>query len=256
MCGRYFLQRDPADLARYYETSDGSPTPNAAPSWNMAPTQDGLVLRRHPETGERRLDALRWGLVPRWAKDAKDGARLINARADGVAEKPSFREAFRRRRCIVPADGFYEWLTPKEAEARTRSKDPKQPFAVALASGEPMSLAGLWEGWKDPEGNWLRTYSIITTEANPKQAPLHHRMPVILGRGDWAAWLGEEEASEGRLLGLLKPCPPEWLACWPVSKRANKVSENDAALIRRDPSVVAPAGLDDPSPYEARLDAA
>ncbi|WP_043833963.1 SOS response-associated peptidase [Muricoccus aerilatus] len=253
MCGRYFLQRDPARLARYYDTPDGSPTPNAAARWNMAPTQDGVVLRRNPETGERRLDLLRWGLVPRWAKDARDGARLINARSDGVAEKPSFREAFRRRRCIVPADGFYEWLTPKEAEAKTRSKDPKQPFAVALTSGEPMSFAGLWEGWQDPEGNWLRTYSIITTEANPKQAPLHHRMPVILPREDWAAWLGEEEAPAERLLGMLRPCPPEWLACWPVSKRVNKVSEDDEALIRRDAGVAAPPGLDDPSPYESGL---
>ena len=249
MCGRYFLQRDPARLARYYDTPDGSPTPNAAARWNMAPTQDGVVLRRNPETGERRLDLLRWGLVPRWAKDARDGARLINARADGVAEKPSFRDAFRRRRCIVPADGFYEWLSPKEAEAKTRSKDPKQPFAVALAGGEPMSFAGLCEGWKDPEGNWLRTYSIITTEANPKQAPLHHRMPVLLPHEDWGAWLGEEPAEPGALLDLLRPCPPEWLACWPVSKRANKVAENDAALIGRDPSVQAPPGLDDPSPY-------
>ena len=248
MCGRYFLQRDPAGLRQYYDVAPSGPTPNAAPTWNMAPTQDGMVVRRHPESGERRLDLLRWGLVPRWAKDARDGARLINARADGVAEKPSFREAFRKRRCLVPADGFYEWLSPKEAGAK--AKDPKQPFAVALASGEPMTLAGLWEGWKDPEGNWLRTYSIITTEANPKQAPLHHRMPVVLAREDWGAWLGEEEVPEEALQGLLRPCPPEWLACWPVSKRANKVAENDAALILRDPAVAAPPGLDDPSPYE------
>ncbi|SHI82452.1 Putative SOS response-associated peptidase YedK [Roseomonas rosea] len=245
MCGRYFLQRDATSLGRYFEVPEASPMPNFAPSWNMAPTQDGVVLRRNPESGARQLGLLRWGLVPHWAKDAKDGARLINARADGVAEKPSFRDAFARRRCIVPADGFYEWLSPKEAKPR----DPKQPFAVALASGEPMGFAGLWEGWKDPEGNWLRTYSIITTEANPKQAPLHHRMPVILPRQTWAAWLGEEEAGPEDLQDLLRPCPPEWLACWPVEKRVNKVSENGAALILPDRSVVAPAGLDDPSPY-------
>ncbi|MFC7734502.1 SOS response-associated peptidase [Roseomonas sp. GCM10028921] len=249
MCGRYFLERDATGLARYYGLPAGTPLPNFAPNWNMAPTQDGVVLRRHPESGERRIDLLRWGLVPHWAKDARDGARLINARADGVAEKPSFRDAFHKRRCIVPADGFYEWLSPKEAAEKTRSRDPKQPFAVALASGEPMSFAGLWEGWKDPEGNWLRTYSIITTEANPKQAPLHHRMPVILPREAWGAWLGEDPAELGALLDLLRPCPPEWLACWPVSKRANKVAENDAALIERESSVQAPPGLDDPSPY-------
>ena len=116
--------------------------------------------------------------------------------------------------------------------------------------GEPMTFAGIWEGWKDPDGNWLRTYSIITTEANDKQRPLHHRMPVILPREAWGVWLGEDPADVPDLLGLLRPCPPEWLACWPVSKRVNKVGENDEALIRRDPSVQAPPGLDDFSPYE------
>ncbi|WP_338663218.1 SOS response-associated peptidase [Pararoseomonas sp. SCSIO 73927] len=250
MCGRYFLQRDPAKLETYFEVPETSARPNFAPNWNMAPTQDGVVLRRNPETGQRQMDLLRWGLVPRWAKDAKDGARLINARAEGVAEKPSFRDALAKRRCLVPADGFYEWLSPKEAGAKG-TRDPKQPFAVALASGEPMALAGIWEGWKDPEGHWLRTYSIITTEANPKQAPLHHRMPVILPREAWPAWLGEREAPPEELLGMLRPCPPEWLACWPVDRRANKVSENDAGLIVRDPSLPAPPGLDDPSPYAA-----
>jgi putative SOS response-associated peptidase YedK len=248
MCGRYFLQRDPAGLANYYGTPATNPMPNFAPNWNMAPTQNGVVLRRNPQTGHRQLDLLRWGLVPHWAKDAKDGARLINARADGVAQKSSFREAFAKRRCLVPADGFYEWLSPKEA----RPRDPKQPFAVALASGEPMTFAGIWEGWKDSDGSWLRTYSIITTEANPKQAPLHHRMPVILPREAWPAWLGEAEVEAEELLDLLRPCPPEWLACWPVSKRANKVAENDADLIRPDPAVDATAGLNDPSPYEPR----
>ena len=249
MCGRYFLQRDPAGLRDYFGVPETNALPNFAPNWNMAPTQDGVVLRRNPETGDRQMDLLRWGLVPRWAKDAKGGARLMNARADGVAEKPSFRDAFAKRRCLVPADGFYEWLSPKEAEGTARTKDPKQPSAVALASGEPMALAGIWEGWKDPEGHWLRTYSIITTEANPKQAPLHHRMPVILPREAWPAWLGERETPVEELQELLRPCPPDWLACWPVSKRANKVAENDAGLIVRDASVPAPPGLDDPSPY-------
>ncbi|WP_426956950.1 SOS response-associated peptidase [Muricoccus radiodurans] len=249
MCGRYFAQRDPDRLAEYYRLNRTErPLPNFAPNWNVAPTQDGPVIRRNPESGERQLDLLRWGLVPHWAKDSKDGARLINARADGVAEKPSFREAFRKRRCLVPADGFYEWLSPAEA----RSKDPKQPFAVALKNGDPMTFAGLWENWKDPDGNWLRTYSIVTTDAAPKQQPLHHRMPVILPREAWPAWLGEEPAEAEALKALLRPCPDEWLAAWPVSKRVNKVSENDASLILRDPTANAPPGLDDPSPYEPR----
>ena len=241
MCGRYFLQRDPAALADYYETQ-GVP-PNQPATWNRAPTQDALVVRRNPQDGTRHLGVLRWGLVPRWAKDTTGAAKLMNARAEGVAEKPSFREAFIKRRCLVPADGFYEWRQEGER---------KQPYAVALASGEPMTLAGLWEGWQQPDGNWLRTFTIITTEANAKQALVHHRMPAILPPELWPAWLGEEEATQEELLDFLQPCPPEELACWPVSTRVGKFSENDAGLIARDPTANPPPELNDPSPYEPR----
>ncbi len=244
MCGRYFLQRDPAGLVDYFGTANA--TPNHAPSWNVAPTQDSLVVRRNPENGARSLDGLRWGLVPRWARDESGGARLINARADGVASKPSFRDAFARRRCLVPADGFYEW--------RQEGPGPKQPYAVALRDGEPMALAGLWEGWKRPDGGWLRTYAIVTTEANPKMSALHQRMPVILGRDDWNAWLGEREANDEALMALLRPCPDDWLRAWPVDKRVNRVGENDAAVLRRAPDAVPPEGLDDP-PAELARDA-
>jgi putative SOS response-associated peptidase YedK len=238
MCGRYFPPRGTAAVARYFETVN--PLPNLAPSWNRAPTQDGLVVRRHPETGARHLDALRWGLVPRWAKDPSVGSRMINARSESLAEKPAFRDAFARRRCIVTADGFYEWRTEGKA---------KQPFAVAMADGSPMPLAGLWEGWRAPDGTVLRTYTIVTGEANAKLSALHHRMPVILPRAAWPLWLGEEEADEGALLDLLRPCPPEWLAAWPVSPRVNRVAENDAALLGRDPlAAPPPPGLDDPPP--------
>ncbi|MFT8245272.1 SOS response-associated peptidase [Roseomonas sp. BN140053] len=235
MCGRYILQREPHVLANHFETTNA--IPNYAPNYNVAPTQDGLVVRRHPESGARSLDQLRWGLVPRWAKDASGGARLINARADGVADKPSFRDAFTRRRCLVPADGFFEW--------RQEEPGPKQPYAIALRSGEPMALAGLWEGWKQPDGTWLRTYSIITTDANQRMSALHHRMPVILPREHWPAWLGEAEAGRDDLLGLLRPCPEDWLAVWPVDKRVNRVAENDPSLLARAPR---PPGddLDDP----------
>lgn len=241
MCGRYFLQREPHELASYYEAV--AAVPNHPPSWNVAPTQDALALRRHPETGERHLGVLRWGLVPRWARDASGAAKLMNARSEGIAEKPSFRDAFQRRRCIIPADGFYEW---RQEGSR------KQPYAVALRSGEPMSLAGLWEGWKQPDGEWLRTFTIVTTEANAKQALVHHRMPVILPREAWAAWLGEEPAEPDGLLALLRPCPAEILASWPVGARVGRFSENDAALIARDPSAHPPPELDDPSPYAPR----
>ena len=237
MCGRYFQQRGPAELARYFETVNA--LPNLAASWNRAPTQDALVVRRHPETGQRHLDPVRWGLVPRWAKDASGAAKMINARSESIAEKPAFREAFRKRRCLVTADGFYEW----QVAGKT-----KQPYAVALADGAPMALAGLWEGWRSPEGEILRTCTIVTTEANEKLAPLHHRMPVILPRATWPAWLGEAPAEPEELLALLRPCPPDMVAAWPVSPRVNKVAENDAGLLVRDPLAMPPPGLDDPPP--------
>ncbi|MBD0275287.1 MAG: SOS response-associated peptidase [Acetobacteraceae bacterium] len=237
MCGRYFQQRGPASLAAYFEAAN--PLPNLAPNWNRAPTQDGLVLRRHPETGARHLDALRWGLVPRWAKDPSVGSRMINARSESIAEKPAFREAFAKRRCLVAADGFYEWRAEGKA---------KQPFAVALADGSPMALAGLWEGWRGPDGEVMRTFTVVTGEANAKLAAMHHRMPVILPREVWPAWLGEAEAGEAELRDLLRPCPPEWLAVWPVSARVNKVTENGRGLLERDPSARPPPELDDPTP--------
>lgn len=237
MCGRFFLQRDPAGLARYFETSN--PLPNLRPSWNIAPTQDSAVVRRHPETGARHLDLLRWGLVPRWAKDASGGARMMNARAESVGEKPAFRDAFRRRRCLVPMDGFYEW---RQEAAR------KQPYAVAMADGSPMAAAGLWEGWQQPDGGWLRTFTVITTDANAKQALVHDRMPALLARDDFDLWL--DPASEPVAVhALLRPCPAEWLACWPVPARVGRVAENDAGLIARDPDARPPPELDDRPVY-------
>lgn len=243
MCGRYFLQRGPASIATHFETV--SPLPNFPATWNLAPTQDGLVVRRHPETGARHLDALRWGLVPRWAKDPSIGARMINARAESLAEKPAFRDAFRKRRCLVPADGFYEW------HREGPGSSPKQPYAVALGSGEPMALAGLWEGWRAPDGTVLRSFTIVTTEAGARLAALHPRMPAILPREAWPLWLGEEGApgdEASALHDLLRPCPDEWLAVWPVSARVNRVAQNDAGLLARDPSAHPLPGLDDPPP--------
>ena len=238
MCGRYFLQRSPAELAQYFATVN--PTPNHPASWNIAVTQDSLVVRRHPLSGARHLDALRWGLVPRWAQDAKGAAKLMNARADTLAEKPSFRDAFAKRRCILPMDGFFEW--------RKHEDGTKQAYAVALSTGDPMAVAGLWEGWKQPDGIWLKTFTIITTEANEKQALVHHRMPVILPPAVWDAWLGAEPARPEALQELLLPCPAEDLFIWPVESRVGKVAENDAKLLRRDAAALPPPDLDDRPP--------
>ena len=232
MCGRYFQARGSGDIARYFGTTNA--VPNLIPSFNKAPTQDGLVVRRHPQSGALHLDVLRWGLVPRWAKDATGGARMMNARGETVAEKPAFRDAFAKRRCLVPMDGFYEWRTEGKA---------KQPFACALKSGDPMACAGLWEGWQQPDGDWLRTYSIVTCAAAGRQALLHDRMPVILPREAWDDWLAGDDPT-----ALLKPAEDSRLAFWPVDARVGRVKEDDAGLIERDPLAVAPATLDDPPP--------
>ncbi|MDW8313723.1 MAG: SOS response-associated peptidase [Rhodovarius sp.] len=235
MCGRYFLQREPAELARHFAVA--GPLPNYAPSWNIAPTQAAPVLRRHPQTGARHLDLLSWGLVPHWAKDASGAARLINARAESLAAKPSFRDAFARRRCLVPMDGFYEW--------QRRPGGGKQPFAVALCSGEPMAVAGLWEGWRQPDGAWLRSFAIVTTASEGRQARIHERMPAILPRQDWAVWLGE---APGDPASVLRPYPSERLAIWPIHPRVGRVEENDPALLQRADAQVPPE-LDDAPVY-------
>ncbi|MBR0657569.1 SOS response-associated peptidase [Plastoroseomonas arctica] len=232
MCGRYLLQRAPGALQRYFQAVN--PTPNHPPSWNIAPTQVSLVVRRHPQSGERHLDALRWGLVPRWAKDITGAARLMNARSEGIAQKPSFREAFADRRCLVPMDGFYEWR---------KQGAGKQAYAAALRSGEPMAMAGLWEGWKQPDGTWLRTYTIITTTANAKLSLVHERMPVILPPETWEEWLSGA-ADEA----VLRPYPAEGIAIWPVDNRVGRFAENDAALPAKIGAPDTPAELDDEPP--------
>lgn len=236
MCGRYFQARSSGEMARYFRTANA--VPNLPPSFNKAPREEGLVIRRHPETGARHLDVLRWGLVPHWAKDALGAARLINARAESVADKPAFRDAFAKRRCLVPMDGFYEWR---------KQGGTKQPFACALRSGEPMACAGLWEGWRQPDGAWLKTYAIITCAAAGRQALLHDRMPVILPPAAWETWL-DPQATRAALAALLVPLEDAHLAFWPVAPRVGRVAENDAGLLARDPRANAPAELDDPPP--------
>jgi len=175
MCGR-FVQKSPPELLRERFGTVNS-VPNYPARYNAAPTDDIAVVRFNPETEQRSLDLLRWGLIPHWAKDPSIGNRLINARAEALAEKPSFRDAFHRRRCLVPADAFYEWR-PEGSR--------KQPYAIAFRDGEPMALAGLWENWRDPEGNWVRTFTIVTTAANDLLQPIHDRMPVVIEPGDYS----------------------------------------------------------------------
>lgn len=224
MCGRVAQYTDPGALSRRFGV--GGVPPNAPARWNGVPTQDFLVVRFNPDTRRRQLDLLRWGLVPLWAEDARVGSRLINARAEACARKPAFRDAFQRRRCLVPVDAFYEWRSGAQG---------KRPFAVALRSSEPMALAGLWERWRQPDGNILRSFTVITTDASPAVAPLHDRMPVVLPPSEHAKWLGEEEASAAELQGMLRPYDGE-LEIWPVSRRVNKPENDDPDILRESES--------------------
>ena len=196
-----------------------NPTPNWEPTWNMAPTRDAPVVRLHPETRARHLDLLRWGLVPNWAKDPKSVRQPINARAETAATSPMFRDALVRRRCLVPADVFYEWQA---------TADGKQPFAIARTDGQPMVFAGLWEGWRGTDGTVMRTFTIVTTSANATLRALHERMPVVLEPQDWPAWLGETETDA---TALLRPSAADFRV-WRVGKAVNNVRNDSAALLQ------------------------
>ena len=217
MCGRFALKLPPAELVTRFGLSECA---DFEPRFNIPPGTDIPVIRRSPE-GVRVLHLLRWGLVPHWAKDPTIGNRLANARGESVADKPAFREAFRKRRCLVPADGFYEWKT----EGRT-----KQPYYFSHLSGAPLVLAGLWESWRAPDGTILRTVCLITTSANALMTPIHDRMPVLLNPTDWATWL---EGSMEQAAQLIAPYADGALQCWPVDRRLNRPTEEGAGLIER-----------------------
>ena len=218
MCGRFASALPPEMIARIFRTR--GVLPNAGPSWNIAPSNQAMVVRRHPEAGERRLDLLTWGFLPHWTKDLRNSRQPINARAETVATSRMFRDAFARRRGLVPADAFYEW--------QKRDGAPKQPYAIARADGRPLALAGIWEGWRGPGHEIIRSFAIIVTEANAEMAPIHDRMPVIIEEADWPAWLGETEADATE---LLRPAAAGVLRIWPVSTRVNRPANNDEQVL-------------------------
>lgn len=218
MCGRYAVFLPAEAIARLFGTVN--PLVNVAPSWNIAPSQQAMVVRRHPETGRRHLGLLQWGLLPSFTKDPEHARRPINARSETVATSGMFRSAFAKRRCIVPADAFYEWKAVDGA---------KQPYAIARQDGEPMAFAGLWEAYRWPDGvTTTRTFTIITTDANGTLAELHDRMPVILEQKDWPLWLGEAEGSPAE---LLRPAADDVLRIWPVSRAVNSPRNNGPELL-------------------------
>jgi putative SOS response-associated peptidase YedK len=188
------LSSDVSEIKLVFSIPPYRPTPNTAPSWNVAPTDPLPVVRYDAKAGERSLDVMRWGLVPFWAKDLKVGFSNINAKAEGIEGKP----AFQRRRCLLPVDNFHEWK---------KAATGKQAYAIARADRGLMALAGLWENWHSPAGEWVRSFAVITTTPNELCAELHDRMPVVLRPDVWPEWLGEEPAAESRLKALLVPYP-------------------------------------------------
>jgi putative SOS response-associated peptidase YedK len=208
MCGRFTQAFTWAELVALYRLVE-EVAPHLPASWNVAPTQTvGVIVLG--ESGPR-FQPMRWGLIPAWAKDAAIGSKLINARAETLQEKPAFRSALKYRRCIVPISGFYEWR---------RQGRGKQPYFIGGADGKPLSLAGLWEDW-----NGLLTFTVVTVAANETIAAIHDRMPAILAPDEALAWLKTGDTA------LLKPCPSEALAAWPVSTRVNSPANNDSGLI-------------------------
>jgi putative SOS response-associated peptidase YedK len=222
MCGRVRLSSDVSEIRIAFRIPPERPIPNFPPSWNAAPTDSLPVVRFDAKAGQRSLDLLRWGLIPYWAKDINVGFANINAKAEGIESRPAFRKAFERRRCLVPVDNFYEWKKVDHG---------KQPYAIALKSHSLMALAGLWENWRSPAGEHIRSFAIVTTEPNELCAELHNRMPVVLKPETWPAWLGEQPATVQDLKAMLAPYPSDEMICWPVSPRVGNVKNNDPSLI-------------------------
>jgi putative SOS response-associated peptidase YedK len=220
MCGRFALYSNPLTLARRFAAEA---PPELAPRYNLAPSQNIPIVRE--EERARQIALARWGLVPFWAKDIDTGYSTINARAETVASKPAFRSAFRHRRCLIPADGFYEWQV-------VPSSKTKQPWFVALKSQELLAFAGLWESWRNPQGGEeLESCAIIVTQANDLMRPIHERMPVILAPQDWDTWLSAGTGDAQVLQNLLKPYPPEEMTAWPVGLMVNNARHDSAACI-------------------------
>jgi putative SOS response-associated peptidase YedK len=237
MCGRFVVASSPQLLADQFDVDDVN-VDAVEPAFNVAPRQQVMVVRQRED--RRVLSHLRWGFVPSWAKSAAVGDRMINARAEGLATKPAYKRAFGIHRCIIPADGFYEWqvvappTTPK-------GRPKKQPVFVHRRDGEPMAFAGLWAAWKVPDGvavdgvgadGWLRSCVIVTTKPNDLLAPIHDRMPVVLPKAEWSRWLDPENHDVDALAELLVPLPDDVLELWPVSTLVNKADLDDAELVK------------------------
>jgi putative SOS response-associated peptidase YedK len=219
MCGRFTLATAPDFEAEFFELAA---VPDFPARYNIAPTQPAPVIVVTPERGTRVFRVLRWGLIPGWAKDPTIGSRMINARAETVADKPAFRSAFRRRRCLIVSDGFYEW---KKGAGR------KQPLYLRMCDDKPIAFAGLWEHWEGTDGTRLASCALPTTPPNDVLRPIHDRMPLILGLKSYELWLDPAMDNADRLEPLLRPYPAEKMKAFPVSTRVNSPTRDDPACI-------------------------
>lgn len=219
VCGRYVLA-DPESV--FADLFGLVPPSSVGPRYNIAPSQAVPAVRLDRTAGEPRAALLRWGLIPHWADDPEIGNRLINARSETADRKPSFRDAFRRRRCVLPADGFFEWRTMNGA---------KQPWLVRMKNGSGFALGGLWDAWSGPGGEVVESCTILTTEPNDVVAPLHGRMPVIVPRERFDVWLGGEGEKVPPLRTVLAPYPADEMEAYPVSRRVNTPANDDPGCI-------------------------
>jgi putative SOS response-associated peptidase YedK len=217
MCGRYTLKHDIQAIAQEFHVA---PSLQTAPRYNIAPTQEVISVLQN---GEAHLELLRWGLIPSWAKEESIGSKMINARAETLAEKPSFKRLLHSKRCLVVSDGFYEW--------KQEGRGPKTPMYITLKDDDLFAFAGLWDAWKDADGLVIRTCTIITTEPNELMASIHTRMPAILSRDAREIWLDTAIRDEHALLPLLTPYPADQMSVRPVSRLVNDPRREGAELI-------------------------
>lgn len=218
MCGRFVLTSDAQTVQQEFNLDS---LPQLAPRYNIAPSQPVAIITND---APQKLTIVQWGLIPGWSKDPKIGYKMINARSEGVEEKPSFRTPFKYRRCLIPSSGFYEWV---------KTDDGKQPYFIRLPEKDVFSFAGLWEIWHNPEGDEIWTCTILTTEANDKISKLHHRMPVILDKDLRDIWL-DKSSDTGELKMLLQPYDSDKMDYYPVSKAVNHVNNDDPTLVERE----------------------
>ncbi len=223
MCGRFSQSKLGNAIAQIFQLTE---VPYLIPRYNIAPTQSVATILRTVEQEEKQLRMLHWGLIPSWATDAKIAAKLINARAETVSIKSAFRSAFRQRRCLVLADGFYEWQQDDSSRI-------KQPFYFRFNDEHPFALAGLWESWQDVTGKIIESCTILTTEANELVRSIHHRMPVILNPNDYDLWLDPGVKKSEFLQNILRPYPIEDMISYPVTKAVNKVSNDTISCVER-----------------------